>query len=190
MNGKVSNWHFVLAALALATLALTGRLFTAARAHRTGSVVPLNRILALSERVCRVCNPESSQISLYAEPNGTWSHGRQVGSVWCVECFGVPNRELAYLVWNAETGQLMEASVISRRRSSGRPIGPKSAIREAGGWMRRTGVSTASQRWTLNGSPEVSATTWRVVCHRGDEKAIVTVDRLNGDLITLLVYHG
>src|SRR2546421_12311451 len=62
-------------------------------------------IESMSERVCRALAPQIGTILLYTATGETYHEGRPAHRYWTVECSEVDETPVAYLMWNADTGE-------------------------------------------------------------------------------------
>ncbi len=189
MNGKVSSLHIVLAAITLAGIAFVGRSCVSAHAARHGRI-SATEIVRSAERLGRIAVPKTGVIYTNVEGRCLWRQSRVVGMIWCAQSTDARGDDLAYTVWDAETGEPLLASIQARQADTGEPIARRSALREAGYWLRQLEPGRSAARWKLNGTAEALGDIWRVPCRSADRQAIITIDRSSGDLITAAIRRG
>ena len=189
MSGKVTSWHIVLAAVTLAVIAFTGRMCASPRAARHGRFSAAE-IVRRAELLSRVCVPKAGVVFTKVERCYLWRKHKVVGLIWTVQCVDSHGGDLAYTVWDAETGEAMLVSIQATKAELGGSITRRSALRETGYWLRQLYTRRSDTRWKLDGAAETNGSVWRVPCRSADRRAVITISRSSGDLVTAILTRG
>lgn len=186
MKDRVSKWHYLLAAIALAGMLSMGAMTLPSRGKRRVGRLTAAEAAARSELVCRACAPSTAPMTFITETRELWKGRKHVGDVWCVDCAEAKGKDLAYMVWGAQTGELLFVSVL-RHRDVGRvPLPRPVALHEAAHWLRRLGLAKTGERWRMQGEAQEGQTVWQMTCRTNNRKAVTTIDRSSGDLVTAM----
>jgi len=186
VNGRAARgFHVVLTALAVTALAV--------RISATRAAIPKSfgrfrqrDIESRSEDIVRELDPQLTTVVLCTSTGQTYGPGRPVHRYWTVDVSTPSGDSVAYLLWNADTGDLisltrsthyLELSVdvlLSKDRSTVQALG----------WLQRLKVSDDSQDW-IPDSAELGTTVWHNSFHSASRTADVVIDPYTGDLVSL-----
>ncbi len=183
----MSRVHALLLAGALLSgaLVLQGRHTHPEQAHLYGRFTA-QQILDRSEPLCRLLAPRANRLTLMAEPTAQGV----AYPCWIIECTDPTGQKLAYLSWDATTGQLFCASRASQRSVPrvGSPLNRHEAVRAAWQWLRDLGMAAQASRWRLVGAPRYNGAIWRptwtVSWSAPDLRATVHVYVLTHELVS------
>ncbi len=137
------------------------------------------QVLDRSEPLCRLIAPHTSSLRLTAEaiPIGKF-HPH-----WEVKCADPSGQDLAYLNWDAGTGQLISVShVFYSSQGMGRSLDRHKAAMEAWNWLCALRIAGQASHWRLAGSPQCSGYTWTVRWSAADRRAVVQFYPLTHEL--------
>jgi hypothetical protein len=146
----------------------------------------MQQILTRTEPLCRVIAPSATGLRLFPTP--ICVHDAASGLIrhlWLVNCGDAAGRYAAYLVWDADNGDLLLASsgdvlpLWDRKAALNR----REAAQVVRRWMSALGFTSTAQQWRLTRAPMQRYDTWRFHMQSGDCKVIVAVYALSGDLV-------
>jgi hypothetical protein len=145
------------------------------------------QILARSEPLFHALFPERSGLIMSAERQATQKSASEERLLWAVDCSDASGRHLAYLCWDAGTGDLVYSSRIREERSDKNGVERRTdseLLCFARDWLYTLGIAGNQEQWRFTGtclSPQTNLHVyWRSEYHSAD----VVVDARSGDFVS------
>jgi hypothetical protein len=145
-----------------------------------------DQILAHSEPLFHAFFPERNGLMISAERQkaGQTESGERL--LWAVDCADEAGRHLAYLCWDADSGQLVFASRLEEKilpeTEAMRPSAELLGV--AHDWLYGLGIADNTERWRLIGTRMAPSSRLHAYWRSEHQTAVVVVDGRSGQFIS------
>lgn len=131
------------------------------------------QILARSEPIAEAFSPAGEPLRLTADPVR-----ETVRPIWTVSCTDMKGREVVYLRWNAQTGDLISAGATPAATAGGTgPVDAKEALQSGRTWVQTLGWLEAEHPWHFERPVYHSDTKlWQIKAEDGGRHLTLNLD--------------
>lgn len=149
-------------------------------------------ILSRSEPLVQALLTGATKIDTVACPTTTFTSAGQSVHHWNIDCIDPNSGDVAHLLWNADTGELMRASHFQRhtRLAAFNAVSAqKDGVALAWDWFHALKIDRPSEEWRVVGAHYKHYAEWDIYLRAEDHYSILTVKTDTGQLVQALCGH-
>lgn len=140
------------------------------------------QIIARSNSLCRTLAPQVADLHVTASPYNANLPNSPKRRLWLVDASDERGRYAAFLLWDADTGDLLSANHPSPKTTHTKQnLSQRKALWMARSWMQELGLMP--RFWKVDSLPIQNGDAWYTSWRSGKRTATVIVDAHSGQLI-------
>jgi hypothetical protein len=150
------------------------------------------QILSQSQPLLQALIMGTTNIQTFANPTTTFDRTGQSVHHWSVDCADPTSGDRAHLLWNADTGELIQANQFRQHEKYTRfGLSPteKAPTGFAWDWFRALKIGRATDQWHIVAALQKHYAQWDIWFRSGDRYSILTVKADSGELVQVLCGH-